>query len=115
MFTVEKIAEFAHELNAYYCHQIGDHSQPPWDQAPQWQRDSAVAGVANIESGSVTTPADSHISWMLQKTEDGWVHGPVKDPEKKEHPCMVAFSELPEDQQMKDKLFFYTVQSLLGL
>jgi len=42
-------------------------------------------------------PEKSHESWMKVKEIDGWKWGPVKDPEKKEHPCMVPFSELPKE------------------
>jgi hypothetical protein len=42
---------------------------------------------------------------MKQKLDDGWKYGPVKDPEKKEHPCLVSFSELPKEQQAKDFIF----------
>jgi len=115
MLSVEQIAEFAHEVNNLYCQRLGDYSQPHWVNAPQWQKDSAIAGVEAVQNGAVTSPEDSHIGWMLQKETDGWVHGEVKDPEKKEHPCMVPFSDLPADQQIKDGLFFYAVRTLLGL
>jgi hypothetical protein len=99
------IAEICHEANRAYCARLGDNSQLPWDEAPQWQRDSAVAGVkfhfANPDAGD----SASHDSWMAQKVADGWTFGFIKDPEKKEHPCMVQFHELPKDQQLKDALF----------
>ena len=58
-------------------------------------------------------PEASHISWMKQKAEDGWVYGPVKDPEKKQHPCMVPFDQLPIDQQAKDFIFRSIVHALV--
>jgi hypothetical protein len=50
----------------------------------------------------------------LQKLADGWKYGPVKYPEKKEHPCMVPFAELPKEQQLKDALFRHIVPALTG-
>ena len=47
----------------------------------------------------------SHAKWMEQKLNDGWVYGPIKDSEKKEHPCIVHFENLPKAQQVKDFLF----------
>ena len=35
------------------------------------------------------------------KQADGWSYGPVKDVEKKEHPCMVTFDELAKADQVK--------------
>ena len=49
---------------------------------------------------------------MKEKEDTGWKHGPVKDPEKKEHPCMVPFADLPVDQQAKDFIFMSVVHSL---
>jgi hypothetical protein len=38
-------ARAAHEANRAYCGALGDWSQPSWDAAPQWQKDSARNGV----------------------------------------------------------------------
>jgi len=58
------------------------------------------------------TPALSHESWLKEKSDSGWKFGPVKDAEKKEHPCMVPFEALPPEQQMKDILFAAIVRAL---
>ena len=57
-------------------------------------------------------PEASHISWMKQKLEEGWVYGPVKDPENKQHPCIVPFDALPREQQAKDFIFRAVVHAL---
>lgn len=101
----EKIAVICHEANRAYCLAIGDSSQPHWEHAPDWQRASAVAGVEFRIKHPDATPESMHQSWMNQKVQDGWVHGLVKDPDKKEHPCMVPYSELPKEQRIKDHLF----------
>lgn len=43
--TPEQIARVVHEVNRAYCEALGDTSQPKWEDAPQWQRDSAMLGV----------------------------------------------------------------------
>jgi hypothetical protein len=53
-----------------------------------------------------------HDAWCKDKTFNGWKFGREKDPDKKEHPCLVPFSELPEFQQKKDKLFCAIVDAL---
>jgi hypothetical protein len=58
-----------------------------------------------IKASPDTTPEDSHKNWLAHKVKDGWVYGPVKDVEKKEHPCMVPYEELPLEQRVKDYLF----------
>lgn len=101
---LDKIARMCHEVNRAYCEALGDMSQVSWDDAPEWQRESARMGVDLHLMGDFG-PEASHISWMTQKLNDGWVYGPVKDAEKKEHPCIVPFAELPLEQQAKDFIF----------
>lgn len=100
----ELIAKVCHEANRAYCESIGDNSQPAWENAPDWQKDSAMNGV-NFHLNSNTTPEQSHENWMTQKEAEGWVYGPVKDPSKKEHPCMVPYNQLPAEQRSKDYIF----------
>ena len=106
----EIIAEICHIVNKAYCDAIGDLSQTPWNDAPDWQKESAINGVKFHMENDVT-PEQSHESWMKQKLDDGWVYGAKKNVDKKEHPCMVLYSDLPEEQRMKDKLFKAVVDS----
>lgn len=103
-------AQAAHEANRAYCAAIGDDSQLPWDDAPDWQRASAIAGVQGALDGN--TPEQSHQSWRTQKELDGWRWGAVKDAEAKTHPCMVAYSALPPEQRAKDELYLTTVKAV---
>ena len=109
---VEEIARVAHEINRAYCQALGDPSQLPWEDAPQWQRDSAIHGVEFHFANPLATPAASHNAWLAEKRQAGWTYGPVKDPDKKRHPCCVPFDRLPIDQQAKDYLFRATVHAL---
>jgi hypothetical protein len=112
--TVDQIAEFCHEANRNYCLMQGDTSQPHWAEAPQWQKDSAIQGVEFALANPLVTPADMHANWLKQKENDGWVYGDVKDPDKKEHPCMVSYDQLPQSQQIKDYIFLTSVRTLAG-
>lgn len=112
MINVEDIARVCHEANRAYCAALGDRSQAPWEEAPQWQRDSAVKGVVHRLDNPSAPASASHESWMAEKLATGWKHGPVKDAEKKEHPCLVLFEELPPEQQAKDRLFVAIVTAL---
>ena len=91
---------------------IGDNSQPTWEDAPEWQRASALLGVKLHTEKPDAGPQASHESWMAQKVADGWTHGEVKDVEAKTHPCLVPFSALPVEQQAKDFIFRAVVHAL---
>lgn len=115
-FTEEEIAnaaKAAHEVNRTYCYALGDFSQVDWVFAPAWQRESAINGVKGVIAGN--TPEQSHESWMKQKLQEGWKYGPTKNPESKEHPCMVPYSQLSPAQRYKDTLFVTSVKGVLGL
>lgn len=107
---IEACARAAHEANRAYCLAIGDTSQPSWDTAPDWQKSSAMNGVRGALDGN--TPEQSHESWMREKLDNGWTFGPVKDPEKREHPCMVPYAELPPEQRAKDSIFLAVVRAV---
>lgn len=106
---IEAIAMICHEANRAYCAAIGDSSQVPWAEAPEWQKESAIAGVRfhldNWANGEQVADSASHDAWMAQKIQDGWKYGPIKNAEIKEHPCIVLFADLPSEQQAKDSLF----------
>lgn len=106
------IAKVCHEVNKAYCESIGDMSQPSWEDAPEWQKQSAILGVEFHIENPNSKPCDSHNSWLAQKEADGWKYGVVKDPIKKEHPCFVPYEDLPKEQQIKDYLFIAVVRAL---
>lgn len=109
---VEHIARVCHEVNRAYCQALGDDSQLPWDEAPQWQRNSCLAGVRSHLENPGLTPEQSHVLWYQHKQADGWVYGAFKDQERKTHPCMVMYHELPIEQRAKDHIFRAIVHAL---
>ncbi len=113
--VVEHAAKIAHEVNRAYCRSLGDDSQPPWDDAPDWQKNSARIGVKSIAEHPDMTPAQQHTLWCAVKIRDGWTYGAEKDVDAKTHPCLVPYAQLLAEQQVKDALFGAVVRSFLGL
>ena len=107
----EMIARVCHEVNRIYCESMGDNSQPEWEEAPEWQVASAISGVQFHLDNPNSTPEMSHQNWCKDKVLAGWTWGPVKDPDKKQHPCLVPYEELPKEQQVKDAFFTVIVDS----
>ena len=114
-FSIEAVARVCHQTNKAYCGACGDHSQVDWELAPDWQRESSIAGVRLHLGNPSAGPQASHEAWMAHKQAEGWIYGPVKDAELKEHPCMVPFAELPDHQQAKDRLICSVVGNLREL
>ena len=106
------IAQVCHQANRAWGASNGDLSQPDWMDAPEWQTESAINGVKFRLENPDAGPDAQHNAWSAEKVAQGWVYGDVKDAEKKTHPCLVPFEELPLFQQKKDKLFSAIVDAL---
>lgn len=107
----EAIARVCHEANRALQIESGDPAlSPTWDEAPEWQRESAIEGVREAQNGA--TPEQLHQSWCEFKQRDGWRYDEVKDADAKTHPCLVPYAELPDDQRRKDAVFSAIVTAL---
>jgi len=112
---LEGIARVAHEANRQYRRMIAEHPGPAWDNAPEWMRSSAIHGVKEVVNNPDLTPEEAHDKWVQEKAGDGWVYGTKKDSSAKEHPCMLSYTDLPEEQRVKDYLFLSVVKALLSI
>jgi hypothetical protein len=108
---LELAAQHAHQGNRLWC---AAHNHPPipaWEDATEQDRESTRIGVRGVLAGN--TPRDSHASWLRTRKEQGWVYGEVKDVEKKTHPCLVPYEDLPPDQRAKDTMFVHSVRAVM--
>lgn len=112
MMKNEDVARICHEANRAYCASIGDDSQLSWEDAPEWQKNSAIAGVVYHRENPTAGPSGSHENWLAVKRAEGWVYGETKNPELKQHPCMVDYNDLPLEQRRKDYIFTAIVHAL---
>lgn len=109
------IAAAAYEVHRRYCLLLDPHStdHPLWDDlGMEFQEIAyrATDGIIRLDHDA----EKSHYEWVMSKRAKGWTHGPKKNPSTKEHPCLVQFSELPFEQQTKDKLWVSTVNAMLA-
>ena len=44
-----------------------------------------------------------HEVWAAGRIADGWTYGAKRNDEKKTHPCLVPYEELPESEQEYDR------------
>lgn len=111
--NVGQVARVVHEANRALQIEQDDPTIPvsvSWDELDQETKDSAIDGILTVLNGA--TPEESHENWVQFKISHGWTLGPVKDEQKKEHPLLVPYDELPESQKIKDDLFVAIVNAL---
>jgi hypothetical protein len=46
---------------------------------------------------------DEHQRWVRQRRATGWVHGPVRDNERKHHPEITSWRQLSDEARDKDR------------
>jgi RyR domain len=44
-----------------------------------------------------------HDVWAQQRIQDGWQYGPERNDERKEHPRLVPYDQLPDDEKVYDR------------
>lgn len=110
--SLSTIACICHEANKAICEHAGDYSQVHWNETPEWQKDSAIAGVKTVLSNPSITAEEMHEDWLQNKIRDGWVYGAVKDATKKTHPNLVDYEQLSDIDKLKDNVFIAICNSM---
>ncbi len=67
-----------------------------------------------VETDSIELPAELlalaediarnvHEVWAQSRISQGWTFGPERDDNRKEHPCLIPYEELPEIEKAYDR------------
>jgi len=46
---------------------------------------------------------NAHENWAQERMAQGWQHGPRRDDDKKQHPCLVPYADLPDSERVYDR------------
>ena len=46
---------------------------------------------------------NTHEVWSKRRIEEGWTYGDERNDEKKNHPCLIPYSELPDSEKEYDR------------
>ena len=46
---------------------------------------------------------NTHDIWAKQRFAEGWTYGMKRNDERKEHPCLVPYDELPDSEKQYDR------------
>lgn len=88
---------------AWCCYQLGANQDYNLKMNnDQWL--SYSQGVKHFLQNPNLTAEDNHINWMNMKESQGWVLGKEKDFDKKTHPDLIPYDELPLIEKNKDEM-----------
>lgn len=46
---------------------------------------------------------NAHDVWAVGRIRQGWTYGPSRNDERKEHPCLIPYEALPEEEKGYDR------------
>ena len=55
-----------------------------------------------IELGEILAK-NTHEVWAKGRLDEGWAYGKVRDDNRKTHPCLISYEELPEIEKDYDR------------
>jgi hypothetical protein len=59
---------------------------------------------------------NAHDLWAAQRMQAGWTHGPQRDDQAKQHPCLVPYADLPDSEKEYDRAAALgTLKAILAL
>lgn len=77
---------------------------------------SAVTVDESLEPLIEKLAEHTHDIWALQRYQDGWKLGDVRNDSQKTHPCLVAYDQLPEAEKEYDRATVLgTIKAMLAL
>lgn len=111
---INDASSVVHEFGRTYATMNGIVVHPPFDELPEWQQDAIKEQVFKVLNHQIGSPTQAHDSWVDNMYAEGWRYGAQLDHEKKEHPNICPWDELPEVERFKDVLFFTAVRTMMN-
>ena len=76
---------------------------------------SEVKLSANLLELTELLARNTHEVWAAQRISEGWKYGVTRNDERKEHPCLVAYEDLPESEKEYDRSTAMETLKVIGL
>jgi hypothetical protein len=108
-----RLTQIVYEVNRTIRMCNGQAPIPAFEDAGQAKADSLLKAIIDVWSNchySCDIDGEKqHNNWVYAKLKEGWTYGPVEDFNKKQHPNLVPFEQLPWSEKIKDALFLSVV------
>lgn len=64
---------------------------------------SSVELTSDIKDLTELLAKNAHDIWAKTRMEEGWIYGENRDDHKKEHPCLIPYEDLPDQEKQYDR------------
>ena len=99
------VAKVIHSANRAYVDAIGGRAfNPTWEEYGESKRQDLINAIINTVKDP-QTPQASHENWCVAMEKAGWSKDIKLDYNRKTHPNMVPYDQLPFEEQFKDQLY----------
>lgn len=105
---IKDIAQVAHELNRSYSFIVygPDYDNiKPFPELDEQELERIMGAVEREIKTPTKDNRQSHDRWVVARISDGWEYGEKLDREKKIHPNLRPYDELPASEKLKDHIF----------
>lgn len=106
------IATVAVMVIAAFKSSIGEDAVEDFAVLPEPQKKSLLDGIEMLVADPDAGPDARHSAWVNGMLTDGWALGDEINEQNKTHPLLMSFDELPESEQIKEKLLHAVVRSM---
>lgn len=106
------IATVAVMVIAAFKASIGEDAVEDFAVLPEPQKKSLLDGIEMLVADPDAGPEARHSAWVDGMLTDGWALGDEINEQNKTHPMLMSFDELPESEQIKEKLLHAVVRSM---
>jgi hypothetical protein len=111
MKNIEKISEIIYEacrLEAIWSKR--SVVPKPFDEREKEFKRQFIRTIEKyLKAKRLPTPKQAHNNWLKEYKKMGWKFGFYYEPEKKRHPDILPYEDLPQDEKEKDAIFLMAV------
>ncbi len=116
--TVEELARVGYEVIRTFKFMSEGRKTLAWEMLNEAQKQASIRMVEYIKKAHdqklSVFGVSLHSNWAWELKQEGWEHGEEYDAEKKTHPELLRYFDLPEAMKAKYSLFLTTVNGMLG-
>ena len=110
----EQIARITHEADRIIRASMGQVLSG-WDRHEAGLKTEWRAKVGSLKGSDRITPQMRHDLWIQDMITAGWTQGTSVDSEKKTHPSICSYEDLPEQVHLLDDVFVILVETCIEI